>query len=124
MGVARDQRMVVGGQLGVQAGQVAARVVAVEGTRGSGRSTGRFFSEDIEDYYVSPYDLGYGKSIAFNHDFIGRAALEKGPADDPHRADGDAGRRSVSGRAPGAGHRPGGRPRVPADPRHRRPRAL
>jgi len=38
---------------------------------------GTFFSENIEDYYVSPYELGYGKSIAFNHDFIGRAALEK-----------------------------------------------
>lgn len=38
---------------------------------------GSYFSENIEDYYVSPYELGYGKSIAFNHDFIGRAALEK-----------------------------------------------
>ncbi len=38
---------------------------------------GTFVSEDIRDYYVSPYELGYGKSIAFNHDFIGRAALEK-----------------------------------------------
>jgi vanillate/3-O-methylgallate O-demethylase len=38
---------------------------------------GTFVSENIEDYYVSPYELGYGKSIAFNHDFIGRAQLEK-----------------------------------------------
>ena len=38
---------------------------------------GTFVSEDIRDYYVSPYELGYGKSIAFNHDFIGRAALER-----------------------------------------------
>jgi len=38
---------------------------------------GTFYSENIEDYYCSPYELGYGKSIAFNHDFIGRAALEK-----------------------------------------------
>lgn len=38
---------------------------------------GTFFSENIENYYVSPFELGYGKSIAFNHDFIGRAALEK-----------------------------------------------
>jgi glycine cleavage system aminomethyltransferase T len=38
---------------------------------------GTFVSENIEDYYVSPYELGYGKSIAFNHDFIGREALEK-----------------------------------------------
>jgi vanillate/3-O-methylgallate O-demethylase len=38
---------------------------------------GSFYSDDIADYYVSPYELGYGRSIAFNHDFIGRAALEK-----------------------------------------------
>lgn len=36
---------------------------------------GSFFSENMEDYYVSPYELGYGRSIAFNHDFIGREAL-------------------------------------------------
>ncbi len=38
---------------------------------------GSFYSDNIEDYYVSPYELGYGRSIAFNHDFIGREALEK-----------------------------------------------
>jgi vanillate/3-O-methylgallate O-demethylase len=37
---------------------------------------GSFFSENIEDYYVSPFELGYGKSIAFNHDYLGREALE------------------------------------------------
>jgi hypothetical protein len=36
------------------------------------------------DYYCSPYELGYGKSISFNHDFIGRDALEK-VADNPPR---------------------------------------
>lgn len=45
-----------------------------EGMRGL---HGSCFSENIEDYYVSPYELGYGKSITFNHDFIGREALEK-----------------------------------------------
>lgn len=38
---------------------------------------GSFFSESIEDYYVSPHELGLGKSVVFNHEFIGRAALEK-----------------------------------------------
>jgi vanillate/3-O-methylgallate O-demethylase len=38
---------------------------------------GSFFSENIEDYYISPFELGYGRSVSFNHDFIGRAALEK-----------------------------------------------
>ena len=157
------------------------------GIEGKRPLNGSFFSDDIEDYYVSPYDLGYGKSISFNHDFIGREALEK--ARESHRADeghprprpgrraagarrgpgllphlrqapgggrrrrsrrahppdgdprhgghdpgadadrlrardaGHAGRGRV-GRAPRAGHRPGGRPRVPEDPRDRRARAL
>ena len=38
---------------------------------------GSHFSENIEDYYVSPYELGYGRLIKFNHDFLGREALEK-----------------------------------------------
>lgn len=38
---------------------------------------GSFYSENIEDYYVTPYDLDYGRIVAFDHDFIGRAALEK-----------------------------------------------
>jgi vanillate/3-O-methylgallate O-demethylase len=37
---------------------------------------GSFFSENIEDYYLNPYELDYGRSISFNHDFIGRDALE------------------------------------------------
>lgn len=36
---------------------------------------GSFYSDNIEDYYVSPFELGYGKSIAFNHDYCGRDAL-------------------------------------------------
>ncbi|WP_067899613.1 aminomethyltransferase family protein [Nocardia vaccinii] len=36
---------------------------------------GSFYSDNIEDYYTSPYELGYGRSISFNHDFIGRSAL-------------------------------------------------
>ena len=47
------------------------------GIEGQRPLNGSFFSEDIEDYYVSPYELGYGRSIFFNHDFIGREALEK-----------------------------------------------
>ncbi len=45
-----------------------------EGMRGI---HGSYYSDNIEDYYVSPFELGYGKSIAFNHDFIGREALER-----------------------------------------------
>jgi len=37
---------------------------------------GSFRPDDIEAYYVTPHDLGYGKLISFDHDFIGREALE------------------------------------------------
>ena len=37
---------------------------------------GSAFSPKIEDYYVSPWELGYGRSISFNHDFLGRDALQ------------------------------------------------
>jgi len=45
---------------------------------------GSFRSDDIEDYYVTPYDFGYGHLVKFDHDFIGRAALEEA-ARRPHR---------------------------------------
>ena len=38
---------------------------------------GSFYSNDVADYYFTPYDLGYGGSVKFDHDFAGRAALEK-----------------------------------------------
>jgi glycine cleavage system aminomethyltransferase T len=50
----------------------------------TGSLGGSFYSADIADYYLTPYDLGYGPFVKFDHDFIGRAALEK-IADRPHR---------------------------------------
>ena len=38
---------------------------------------GSFDSSDIHDYYLTPYELGYGIFVKFDHDFIGREALEK-----------------------------------------------
>jgi len=38
---------------------------------------GSFYSNNIADYYLTPYDLGYGPFVKFDHDFVGRAALEK-----------------------------------------------
>tara|TARA_R110002074_G_scaffold49292_4_gene125774 strand:+ start:4237 stop:5631 length:1395 start_codon:yes stop_codon:yes gene_type:complete len=38
---------------------------------------GSLYSPNIEDYYFNPYELGYGHLIKFDHDFIGREALEK-----------------------------------------------
>ena len=37
---------------------------------------GSFVSNNIEDYYMTPYELGYGTFVKFDHDFIGRTALE------------------------------------------------
>ena len=45
---------------------------------------GSFYSDNIEDYYMSPYALGYGPFIKFDDDFIGREALEK-MANEPQR---------------------------------------
>nr|WP_274636221.1 aminomethyl transferase family protein [Microbacterium bovistercoris] len=38
---------------------------------------GSFVSDDIEDYYLNPWELGYGSFVKFDHEFIGRDALEK-----------------------------------------------
>ena len=39
----------------------------------------QLLSDNIEDYYMTPYELGYGPFVKFDHDFIGREALEKMP---------------------------------------------
>jgi syringate O-demethylase len=46
------------------------------GYEGSASIGGSFVSDDIEDYYFTPWDLGYGSYVRFDHDFIGRDALE------------------------------------------------
>lgn len=50
----------------------------------AGSLGGSLYSNDIKDYYMTPYDLGYGHIVKFHHDFIGREALEK-IAGEPHR---------------------------------------
>ncbi len=45
---------------------------------------GSFQSDNVEDYYLTPWDLDYGRVVKFDHDFIGREALEKMAAG-PHR---------------------------------------
>ena len=37
---------------------------------------GSFVSNKIEDYYTSPYELGYDTFTKFDHDFIGKEALQ------------------------------------------------
>ena len=42
---------------------------------------GSFYSDNIKDYYLTPYDLGYGPFVKFDHDFVGRQALEEKMSD-------------------------------------------
>jgi glycine cleavage system aminomethyltransferase T len=39
-------------------------------------SLGGSYVGKVEDYYLTPWDLGYGHMVKFDHDFYGRAALE------------------------------------------------
>jgi glycine cleavage system aminomethyltransferase T len=54
------------------------------GYEGAASIGGSFDSADIEDYYFTPWDLSYGHLLKFDHDFIGREALES-RAGDEHR---------------------------------------
>jgi vanillate/3-O-methylgallate O-demethylase len=54
------------------------------GWEGASPLGGSFVSDDIQDYYVTPWDVGCDQGIRFDHDFIGRGALEQ-MADRPHR---------------------------------------
>jgi vanillate/3-O-methylgallate O-demethylase len=60
------------------------------GYEGTGSLGGSFVSPRIEDYYLTPFELGYGSFVKFDHDFIGREALEK------RVAQGQAHRRKVT----------------------------
>ncbi len=55
------------------------------GYEATGSLGGSFYSDDISDYYRTPYDLGYGGFVKFDHDFIGREALEEIVKDPQHR---------------------------------------
>ena len=55
-----------------------------DGYEGSASIGGSFSSARIEDYYFTPWDLGYGNYVKFDHDFIGRDALER-MAEGEHR---------------------------------------
>ena len=46
------------------------------GYEGSASLGGSFYSDNIEDYYFSPWDLSYGNFVKFDHDFIGSDALQ------------------------------------------------
>jgi vanillate/3-O-methylgallate O-demethylase len=53
-----------------------------DGYEGMGSLGGSYYSDEISDYYLTPHDLGYWPFVNFDHDFIGREALEA-MADEP-----------------------------------------
>jgi len=55
-----------------------------DGFEGNASIGGSFVSDNIEDYYQTPWDIGLGFIVKFDHDFIGRTTLEK-IADQKHR---------------------------------------
>jgi vanillate/3-O-methylgallate O-demethylase len=52
---------------------------------GTGSLGGSYVSDDIADYYLTPWDLGYGGFVKFDHDFVGREALERMAESPPRR---------------------------------------
>ncbi len=54
------------------------------GYEATGSLGGSYYSDDIADYYATPYALGYGSFVKLDHDFVGRDALEQ-MADTPQR---------------------------------------
>jgi vanillate/3-O-methylgallate O-demethylase len=55
-----------------------------DGTEATFSIGGSFVSDDIRDYYMTPMERGQGHLVRFDHDFVGREALEE-MMDDPHR---------------------------------------
>ena len=51
---------------------------------GRAQLSGSLVAKRIDDYYVTPWDLGVNHLMKFDHDFIGRGALEA-MVDRPHR---------------------------------------
>lgn len=46
------------------------------GYEATGSLGGSYYAADISGYYLTPHDLGYWPFVRFDHDFIGREALE------------------------------------------------
>jgi len=46
------------------------------GLEAATRLTGSMVHEQVEGYYRTPFDLGYGRFVDFEHDFLGREALQ------------------------------------------------
>lgn len=47
------------------------------GYEATGSIAGSFVAKSVEEYYLNPFELGYGPFVKFDHDFIGADALKK-----------------------------------------------
>jgi vanillate/3-O-methylgallate O-demethylase len=47
-----------------------------DGYEATNALAGSYVAQRIEDYYLNPWELGYGSFVKFDHDFIGRDALQ------------------------------------------------
>jgi vanillate/3-O-methylgallate O-demethylase len=56
-----------------------------DGYEGTGSLGGSYYSDDVSDYYLTPHDLGYWPFVKFDHDFVGREALEAMGDEPPRR---------------------------------------
>jgi vanillate/3-O-methylgallate O-demethylase len=59
--------------------------VSEYGFEGFASLGGSFVSENIDDYYVTPCDIGFGRLLNFEHEFIGKRALQRISAEPPRR---------------------------------------
>jgi vanillate/3-O-methylgallate O-demethylase len=64
---------IYGGEMAEYRDEFDAAMPAYANTFGIG---GSFEADDVRAWYRSPVELGWGKSVKLDHDFIGRAALE------------------------------------------------
>lgn len=60
------------------------RWLDADGFEGNLALSGNYVSDEMSDYYFTPFDLGYTHLVDFDHDFIGREALEQ-RAEEPGR---------------------------------------
>jgi len=56
-----------------------------QGYEATNALAGSFVSENIEDYYLNPWELGYGQFVKLDHDFVGHDALAQVDADEQRK---------------------------------------
>lgn len=50
--------------------------LSAEGFEGNISLSGSYYSDDVRDYYLTPVDVGLERLVSFDHEFVGREAIE------------------------------------------------